>query len=342
MIAARWEYETTAISERNLAAKYGMSRSAMRLWIVKQKWTKAVEFRDYTGEAGQKQFQRDVRAAIKRAYDRKIIEALEVALVLPPAGKLTNPPKLGQSLDYTSAGAWELPADPPKSSEKASPAGPARKPASPAEPGEVVRFPGAYLPPPDHAQSRHKEQSTAFPARSRTEMAAMRVQLSSLRGELALQQIQQLRQHDDLLWDYHHLLAVMLNPSKFIDTTGLDADDAARKLDDIRRMATAVVLPTEGDTLKGAIGALNKALLASFSAQRAAVGVTPRQLGVAGEAEGETPQELNMLDTASLRQVKGAMDLLKGNFQRNHEPPLPPPPEPLDDLVVPREPSPVQ
>lgn len=334
MIAARWEFETTAISERILAAKYGMSRSAMRGWIDKQGWKKAETLRSYAGEAGQKQFQRDVRAAIKRAYDQKLICALEVALVLPPAGKPTTPPKPGQRLDSTDAGAWELPADPPPASVAVTPA-PAAK-AAKTTPGaaataEVVRFPGAYLPPPAAA----KDLPTAFPTRSRTEMAAMRVHLASLRGELALQQVLQIKEHEDLVADYQHLLAVYLNPAKYVDVSDLDPEAAAQKLKDVQGQAGRVALPTERDTLGGAILAVSKALHAALASKRSAVGITPRQLGVPGEADDSEPRNEVKLDTAQLREMQGMMHLLKGDLQRANEPPRPPPPEPLDDMLPP-------
>jgi hypothetical protein len=49
-------------------------------WVVKQGWTRVEVLRSYAGEAGQHQFQRAVRAAIKAAGDKKIIQALERSL----------------------------------------------------------------------------------------------------------------------------------------------------------------------------------------------------------------------------------------------------------------------
>jgi hypothetical protein len=104
LIAARWEYEVTQINERDLAAKFGISRTAMRNWIAKQGWKKADELRCYSGEEGQKQFQRDVRAAIKLAFDRKIILGLERSLMLPPAGKVSRPVDVDHPCDRRSPG----------------------------------------------------------------------------------------------------------------------------------------------------------------------------------------------------------------------------------------------
>jgi hypothetical protein len=79
----------------------------------------------------------------------------------------------------------------------------------------------------------------------------MRMRLSSLRGEVALQQVQQLERHDELLWDYHHLLAVFMNPSRFVDMTGLEPAEAAVKCEEVRRIAGTLVLPSDRDTLSG-------------------------------------------------------------------------------------------
>jgi hypothetical protein len=346
LIAARWEYEVTPISERDLAAKFGISRTAMRKWIARQGWAKANELRCYLGEEGQKQFCRDVRAAIQRAVDRKIILGLERSLVLPPAGKVSRPVEADHPDVAGIAGAWELPADQPKQptlppepmpeqgAGKGNPTGNKRQVA-----GAMVRFPGPYLPP----EGPYEKVTTAFPARSRTEMAAMRVQLSSLRGALALQQMRQLDAHDALLDAYEQMLSLYLNPARFVDVAGLDAAQAAHRLEEASHAAGRVVLPTQRDTLAAAIMALNKARIGSFMAKRAAAGINPRQpLGNAAQRDDDVaavapPAALTLND---LRSVQTAMQLLRGAVQRPDEPPRPPPPDELEDLRVRRDDSP--
>jgi hypothetical protein len=336
LLAARWEYEATPISERNLAAKHGLSRSAIHDWIVKQGWTRAKVLRSYDGEAGQQQLQRDVRAAIKATGDKKIIQALEHALVLPLAGTVTKVTKVTshRPAGTTDAG-WvgELSPDRPQSSQNA----PSGTPGLGDPGGPVVHFRGADLSPP----STKTHPASGFPPRSRTEQAAMRLQLVARPGELALLQIQQFEEHDELLGDFQHLLAVYLNPGKYVDVTGLDPGQAAARLEAIRQQAGRLVMPTERDTLAGAIQTLSKALMASFAAKRTAAGITPRQMHgrrpQRDEQEPEAPPDLNTLDLASLRFVTTAMALLKGNTQGHSEPPKPPPPDTLDDLVVRRD-----
>jgi hypothetical protein len=332
LIAARCEYEATSISERNLAAKYGLSRSAIHDWIVKQDWTRAKVLRSYDGEAGQQQFRRDVRAAIKATGDKKIIQALERSLVLPVAGKetkVTNLATLGPPGTADDSGIRELSPDRPRSPQNAPPGKPRRD-----DPGRsVVRFRGSDLPPPP----TKTYPASAFPPRSRTEQAAMRLQLAARRGELALEQILRLEEHDDLLGDYQHLLAVYLNPGKYVDVAGLDPGEVAARLEAIRQQAGRLVMPTGRDSLAGAIQTLSKALLASFAAKRAAAGITPRQMHgrrpQRDEQEPEAPRDLTTLDLESLRSVTTAMALLQGNTQGYSEPPKPPPPDTLDDPV---------
>jgi len=65
--------------------------------------------------------------------------------------------------------------------------------------------------------------------------------------------------------------------------------------------------------------------------------MTPRQMNGRGphrdEDEQEAPRDLNALDLPSLRSVTTAMALLRGAVQRHDEPPKPPPPEGLEDLL---------
>jgi hypothetical protein len=265
LIAARWEYETTPISERGLAAKFGLSRSAIHAWIVQQGWRKAEVLRSYPGEAGQQQLQRDIRAAIRAASERKIVQGLERAVVGPPVGNVAKVTKVatpGEPGAMDVDGAREMSRDRPPASQNTPAAEPFGKPRTGDRAGQVVHLAGTNWP----LQSLKTKPTTAFPPRSRTEQAAIRVRLASQCGELALQQIQQLDQHEELLSDYQHLLAVSLNPGKFVDTAGLESAQAAAKLEAISRQAGRRVMPSERDTLSGTILALTKALLNSFAA----------------------------------------------------------------------------
>lgn len=337
MIAARWEYEVTPISERNLAARYGLSRSAIHDWIIKQGWTRAEVLRCYEGEEGQRQFQRDVRAAIKAAEDKKIIQDLERSLALSPVGQTTKvtkaatPGRVGLT-DVEDTG--DVSSNQPQSSQNAPSAGPAGQRRAGDHDGHVVRFPSAYVPP----SSQNTNPAGPLPSRSRTEPAATRMHLAARREELALQQIQQLEQHDEVLAEYQHLLRVYMNPGQFVDVAGLDPEQATTKREAIRRQAGRVVLPTERDTFAGAIGTLSRALTASLAAKRAVAGLMPQRMSQ-GEPQRDADEhrpvsDPSTLDVASLRTVHAAINLLRGDVQRHSEPPKPPPPDGLDDLMV--------
>jgi hypothetical protein len=180
LIAARWEYEFTSISERALAAKYGLSRSAIHAWITKQGWAKADVVRSYEGDEGQRQFRCDVRSAIKAADDKKIIQALEQTLALPPLGKVTKVAAPDQPDTMDLEDPQKMSPDRPQSLQSSSLAGSGGDCRTGSRGDRVDRFPGAYLPP----TLRKTNPANAFPSRPRTEQAAMRTHLGALRGGL--------------------------------------------------------------------------------------------------------------------------------------------------------------
>jgi hypothetical protein len=79
-----------------LDRRLGIGRSTLKDWIIKQQWQRNEVLRWYDGADGQKAFQSAVRAAIKAAFERKIIAALEQTLLMLPPGNPTNPPQSGK------------------------------------------------------------------------------------------------------------------------------------------------------------------------------------------------------------------------------------------------------
>lgn len=350
MTAARWEYENTPITKVELARKYGITRQSFMRWIEVGHWTRGATLRSYDGPEGAKALERDIALAVKAEYDRKLIEGLQAAIAKPPppAGpprpsKATAPDKTAQSAPFAASPPQDQPDKPESDREAIAPRG--RKPRKAvSEPsGQVIVFPGVYIPPPPKPTPVRVP-----PPPSKAEQAMLRIQLSSLRGKLALDQIQAVEEHEALLRNYHHLIAVFLNPQQFISIEGLDEQAAADKLRDVSVAAARILLPTERDTLAGSLLALNKALLGSIAAKRAIAGMAGlaasggRGRGARSELEDELPEDPNAvvgkMDVDELRQVKHAMELLTGQVARNNEPPRPPAPEGLDDLVVKREP----
>jgi hypothetical protein len=320
LITARREYEATPVSERNLAAIYGLSRSAIHKWIIRQGWTKGTDVR---GQA--------LVVAIEAFGGRKIVQSWPRTLSLPPAGKVTKQTK--QTKQTTRGGTDGVPAggvgssfsDRPHSSQNVPFASPGKVGAA-DQISRLARFADAGL----SALLPGTKLTTGPPPEPRAE-AARQGQLSALRDDLVLTQLRQLEQHEELLQACQVLLAVYINPSRYIDVAGLDAEDAAGKLEAVRVQAGRVVLPGKRDTLAGAVLALTKARLATLAAQRTVLGLTPRQTRRSeahrDEDDLKPPPDLSSLDEPSRRVVMTAMALLKSHAQPHGTQKEPQPPQ---------------
>ena len=342
LIAARLEYETTAISERTLSAKYGLTRNAIREWILRQGWTRAAVPRRYEGAAGQARFQCDVLTAIKAAEVRKTVQSLEQSLLLPVAGprsgklaKLATPRQAGQVATAGGAGSERCPGDRPKQPGFGSEPGVRTKRRTAAPTAEVVRFPGPYAAPPPQTKL-----ATPLPDPVTEPMAAP-MPHAAQGNALALQQLALLEPHLQLLREHQHLFGVYLAPDRHVDTTGLHPAQAAEKLAAISRAAGQRIMPGKNDTVAGTLLALTKAIISTLAAQReAADWATRAETGRGPSPAAHTPprmRDLNTLSLSELRQVQQAMALLTGAPQCDREPPKPPPPEELDDLMAGRD-----
>lgn len=329
LIAARWEYETTPISARQLAVKYSCSKSTMA--TLAQPWKKVERPRSYHGEDGQRAYQRDVKAAIRAAYDQRLIEALKTRLTLPPAGNWTPGTNQGNPMLQP----WHLDPDGPQSSQNPPRAQPQAEPPRPVTdnmPAEIVQFPNRYR------AKRDPPPRINGQVPSQTEAAAARVHLATLRGQLAIEQIARLDKHEQLLDDITHLASVFVAPARHVDVSNLSEEEAGERLEAVSRAAARIILPTERDTLLGLIGTLNKATLAAIQAKRVVAGLPAgvKAGGEKGDAEsgqGSPVRSLKDIATAELREIKRAMDVLQGHNNSNSDAPKPPPPDPIDHLV---------
>lgn len=115
----------------------------------------------------------------------------------------------------------------------------------------------------------------------------------------------------------------------------------------VQRAALATLLPTERDTLAGALRTLTTSLSTVVQLKRLVAGLSERpgrdrNGGEAGERArpsryGESAShDLEGLDTETLRMIKRAMEALAGHQRRRSDPPMPPPPESLEDLWAPQ------
>ena len=187
--------------------------------------------------------------------------------------------------------------------------------------------------------------SDGFPVRTEDDQTSIRIRLAELRGTLTVRQITELERHERILADYEHLLCVYLAPHRFLDLSGLDPAARNERLAAVQKAALATLLPTERDTLAGALRTLTTSLSTVVQLKRLVAGLSEnpgrnRNGSEAGErARPSNPFDrdppgcdLEALDTETLRMIQRAMEALTGHQQRRSDPPMPPPPESLEDF----------
>lgn len=363
IVACRWEYEHTPASLRQLWDKYGWDN---RVWAREHGWKKVDTFPDYSGPEGEERYKRDVEAAVRAAYNEKMVFALEKQLAsermrAASATKVNLSKEAKEKFKRIAPIPVRSETRPfglkkkvkPKKAAKAKPSSEA--PEAPKT--TIVAFPGTYSPPP--LRESAEKPFRGLPQRSKEEVLETKVRLAALKSDITLQQFDALQRHDDVLADYRHLLGCYLSPERFVKIEGLNDEAAAERLQQVRSTALRLLLPSERDTLAGAILALNKAQLASIAATRQVLGMErPRggRGGVTPDPDADNAEaaaaggdrSADQLGVKELREVKRGMELLMGVREVNREPPMPPPPDSLDDLVegrsedppVPPEPPP--
>lgn len=348
IVACRWEYEHTPASLRQLWDKYGWDN---RVWAREHGWKKVDTFPDYSGPEGEERYKRDVEAAVRAAYNEKMVFALEKQLAsermrAASATKVNLSKEAKEKFKRIAPIPVRSETRPfglkkkvkPKKAAKAKP--PPEAPEAPKT--TIVAFPGTYSPPP--LRESAEKPFRGLPQRSKEDVLETKVRLAALKGDITLQQFDALQRHDDVLADYRHLLACYLSPQRFVKIEGLSDEDAADRLKQIQTAALRLLLPSERDTLAGAILALNKAQLASIVATRQVLGMErPRggRGGVTPDPDADNAEaaaaggdrSADQLGVKELREVKRGMELLMGVREVNREPPMPPPPDSLDDLV---------
>jgi hypothetical protein len=98
-----------------------------------------------------------------------------------------------------------------------------------------------------------------LPDRSPEEKAQLRITLGAIRAMMSVEQAQVLDAHLVRLLQYGHLIDVYLKPSEFVpEDPTLDLAARAAKIVAVQDVARHMLLPTERDTL---IGALNRVSL---------------------------------------------------------------------------------
>lgn len=346
-------YEQRGLGYRKLSEKYGVPRTTIA-WHVKHKGWRKPDKR-VTGE-------RTLSGAIGAAEVETAIlaQGLRTGPYKGPAGRprrtLMGSIKKGKKAPGSATA-------PPEEVAVADPTGAAPPPPGdqpdlpPTESGgwlkwsqgsvtrsaDIINFPAAKAPP-----RRESAAVQLLPDQTREEKAKLRITLSAIRSMMTLEQVDRLDRHNALLERYAHLIDVYLSPHQFVDTTGLDEAEAAEKIVGTQKLALSMLLPTDRDTLAGAVKTYSNALRELIELQRKVAGLDRIKAGSLpidppegqDDPERQARGDLAALHTNQLRAVQQAMETLERHQHASREAPKPPPPDSIDDLLDPNAPPP--
>lgn len=361
---ARWDFEQTDASISQLARKYGIQRPSLLEWAHKEEWTRHRDYirrhvDEYIGPGSTGGPERKLREGAYRVthstHDKAVARGLQQFVAdrdaAQEAGTNKRPPGyVGKSQEemfqdaviaavHDTLKARGL-AEKPAPTAGSKPGAKASKPAAngkKAKGADILSFPTSYTPPPTPAPI----SETILPPRDRAAELALKVQLAELRGVLSMQQLNRLAAHEEFLLEYRHLAALYLNPGRYLDVEGMDPEEAARKTKELQVAALRVLLPAEGDSLQGMVKTLTTSLLQVIAVQRQVAGIPIKgTLPTEPRIDGTEPgipgrRRTSELSVDSLRKVRDAMEMLTGQVAQATEPPMPPPPDSLDDLLPP-------
>lgn len=216
---------------------------------------------------------------------------------------------------------------------------------TPPPTADVIQFPNAKFPPAPAAPKR--AEARMLPEQTKDERTQLRVALTTIRAMLPLDHVGVIERHEGVLRGYTHLLEVVLDPHAFVERGTMTQDEYLEEVVRTQLFARKMLLPTDRDTLAGAIKTLTNALEQTIRMKRQAVGMPVPSRGAAlpfqpnGSAvdageEDDLPVDraaMEKLSTADLRQVTAAMELLQRRQHQRAEQPKPPPPDSIDDLI---------
>ena len=177
---------------------------------------------------------------------------------------------------------------------------------------DVISFPRAAAPTPKQAGAVQ-----VLPTSGREEKAQLRITLSAIRAMMSLEQVEQLEHHRALLRRYAHLIECYLEPQRFVDLDGLDDEAKAAKIVGTQKLALSLLLPTERDTLAGAIRTLTGAIRDNIALARMVASLDKVKAGISSRPEdpvehaGAPLVNLDAMGTGQLRHVQQAMELLR-------------------------------
>jgi hypothetical protein len=212
---------------------------------------------------------------------------------------------------------------------------------TPAPASDLLRFPTASQKP----VRKLPEVEVAEPTKEQKDLLQLALQV--IRAAMTVEQVRQLERHEEVLSRYTNLLEIYLDPRRFAEPD-LEPEELEQRLTSLQSTAQRMLMPTQHDSLAGAIDTLTRALAKSIELKRSITGMSKLTgkpiVGVSVEvSENQGPKlvDLDALSTDELRIVQRGMELLERNHGDKREVPVPPPPASIDDLLGP-EPQAVQ
>jgi hypothetical protein len=239
----RVEFETFGSSFRSLEAKYKVPRSTLCYAANKDGW--------------------------KKPNAVGVEQAAEVAIQILGAGLRRGP--LGQKPVQSAPSKPEPPQHPADQPVQPASAAPdhAAPGSSDARTADVIDFP-----PSRPGASKLAGPVQLLPDRSPEEKAQLRITLGAIRAMMSVEQAQVLDAHLVRLLQYGHLIDVYLKPSEFVpEDPTLDLAARAARIVAVQDVARHMLLPTERDTLIGALKTLTTTLSETIGLQRTVVGI---------------------------------------------------------------------
>lgn len=347
---ARHWFEVDGVTVGEIGRRLDVSRQAIAYWIKTREWKRPPGWKS-PGQIQQAETERSLEYTDAKVMGDVVERAIERGAGVRKAKSARNgQPVVKKPIGRPRRVVDEEPRSLPKD-ESAPPPNPAedsnfgQEASKRPTRGNVVAFPGSGLP-----QKPEPKPIHLLPARNRKDVAESKQRLAVLRGILSEQQVMQLEECEDLLRDYGHLLALYLNPQRILteaDFEGLGEEERKERIVGVQRAAMSLLLPSERDTLQGAIGRMVDSLARVMTFKRTVVGIiasTRRNVGFGTDGDDpDLPPDddasvdkatgLPKLELTQLREVRSAMEMLLGKQRLDREPPRPPPPEPLEETA---------
>ena len=353
LAAMKRDYEQKGLGWRLLSANYGFPRDEIRKYAKRHGWVKLanpavailVDGLDRPTRLGQTIDEMPPNPALRPAPDKDqpALGALEAGVEggLPDASPATTPAAVDSPPPSKPKVIKDQPSPPlPEAPEWVKGARP-----PPPKTADIINFPGSGPPP-----QRGGTAIQLLPEAKPEERAQLRIALSTIKAMMTVEQVEQLEHHEGLLRRYSHLIEVYLEPQRFVDLAGMNDDDKAEKITATQSLALRMLLPTERDTLAGAIKVLTSSIQATIVLKRAVAGLHAVKGGAFQPSAdplidsipepGAKTVDFSQLPLPQKRVLMEAMEIMQRHQHAQREAPRPPLPESIEDLRNPDFPLP--